>query len=200
MSEIRLIYFMYHHYQHCFLSKKPLMSPPATESFTLFPLLPQELRLQIWEAVAEEPNTVELSCTPTASYLPDGRWFSHTKPPTIFRICSESRAVAMAHYDVLTFSPDVVGIPCKTELYINFAVDTLWVCSDMHIKWARMLLSKNDQLKEKLRFLAVNEKLWKGLNQTDLTPGYSGGVLPLLPPTTPVACELKALEDVKFHS
>jgi 2EXR family len=199
MSEIRLIYFMYHHYQHCFLSKKPLMSPPSNESFTLFTLLPKELRLQIWEVVAEEPNTVELSCTPTASCLPDGRWFSHSKPPTIFRICSESRAVAMARYDVLTFSPDVVGIPLKTQLYINFSVDTLWVCSDMHIKWARMLLSKNGQLKEKLRFLAVSEKVWKDLNQTDLTPGSGGGVLPWLPPMTAVVCELKALEDVKFH-
>ena len=106
----------------------------------------------------------------------------------------------MALYDVLTFSPDVVGIPCKAELYINFAVDTLWVCGDMHIKWARMLLSKNDQLKEKLKFLAVNGKIWKDLNQTDLTPDYSGELLPWLPPTTAVACELKALEDVKFHS
>ena len=200
MSETRLIYFMYHHYQHCFISKAKLLPPPSTESFTVFPLLPTELRLKIWEHVADRPNTVELSCTPTASYLPDGRWFSHSKPPTIFHICLESRAVAMALYDVLTFSPDVVGIPCKAELYINFAVDTLWVCGDMHMKWARMLLSKNDQLKEKLKFLAVNEKIWKDLNQTDLTPGYSGGVLPWLPPTTAVACELKALEDVKFHS
>jgi hypothetical protein len=158
------------------------------------------LRLKIWEAVAEEPNTLELSCTPTASYLPDGRWFSHSKPPTIFSVCSESRAVAMARYDVLAFSPDVTGIPCKTELYINFDVDTLWVCADMHIKWARMLFSKNDQLKEKLKFLAVNEKTWKNLNQTDLTPGHSAGVLPWLPPSTAVVCELKALEDVKFHS
>ena len=90
-----------------------------------------ELRLKIWEAATEQPNTVELSCTPTASYLPNGRWFSHSKPPTIFRVCSESRAVAMQRYDVLTFSPDVVGIPCKMQIYINFDVDTLWVCSDM---------------------------------------------------------------------
>jgi hypothetical protein len=129
MSSTRLIYFMYHHYQHCFLSKVSKMTTPSTESFTLFPVLPAELRLKVWDMVAEEPNTLEISCTPTASYLPDGRWFSHSKPPTIFRICSESRAVAMAHYDVLTFSPDVVGIPCKGDLYINFSVDTLWVCS-----------------------------------------------------------------------
>jgi hypothetical protein len=132
MSEIRLIYFMYHHYQHCVISNAKPMPPSSTESFTLFPLLPIELRLKIWECVTEHPNTVELSCTPTASYLPDGRWFSHSKPPIIFQICSESRAVAMARYELLTFSPDVVGIPCKAGLYINFDVDTLWVCSDMH--------------------------------------------------------------------
>jgi 2EXR family len=200
MSETRLIFFMYHHYQHCFISKEKPMPPPSSSIFTLFPRLPTELRLKIWDAVAEEPNNVELSCTPTASYLPDGRWFSHSKPPVLFRICSESRAVAMAHYDVLTFSPDMVGIPYKGNLYINFAVDTLWVCADMHIKWARMLLSKNDQLKEKLKYLAVNEKIWKDLNQTDLTPRYSGGVLPWLPPAAAIVCELKALEDVRFHS
>jgi hypothetical protein len=134
MSEIRLIYFMYHHYQHCVISNvKPVPPPSSTESFTLFPLLPIELRLKIWECVAEHPNTVELSCTPTASYLPDGRWFSHSKHPIIFQICSESRAVAMARYELLTFSSDIVGIPCKGGLYINFDVDTLWVCSDMHV-------------------------------------------------------------------
>jgi hypothetical protein len=63
-----------------------------------------------------------------------------------------------------------------------------------------MLLSKNDQLKEKLKFLAVNEKIWKDLNETDLTPGYNGGMLPWLPPTKAIVCELKALEDVRFHS
>ena len=63
-----------------------------------------------------------------------------------------------------------------------------------------MLLSKTDQLKEKLKFLAINEKMWRDLNETDLTPGYSGGALPWLPPITAVVCELKALEDVKFHS
>jgi hypothetical protein len=131
MSEISLIFFMYHHSQHCVLSKKGLMPPLSTDSFTLFPLLPMELRLKIWEAATEDPNNLELSCTPTASYLPDGRWFSHSKPPIIFQVCSESRSVAMRCYDVLTFSPDVVGIPCKTQLYINFDVDTLWICADM---------------------------------------------------------------------
>lgn len=48
MSETRLIYFMYHHYQHCFISKGKLLPPPSTESFTVFPLLPTELRLKIW--------------------------------------------------------------------------------------------------------------------------------------------------------
>jgi len=69
-----------------------------------------------------------------------------------------------------------------------------------HIKWARMLLSKNAQLKKKLKFLAINEKVWKDLNETNLTPGYSGGALSWVPPTTAVVCELNALEDVKFHS
>ena len=202
MSSSSVIYFMYHHYQHCVL-KKSLMPDKSPDSFTLFPHLPAELRLKIWQTVASEPHQVELSCTPTASHIPSGRWFSHSKPPIIFRICSESRAAALSRYSDLTFSAEQIGVPCPHKLYINFSADTLWLCADLHVKWARDLLEKNEQLKEKLRFLAVNEKVWKELNEVNFSPSWNLSISTF--PSTwqesvPIRARLCALEDVRFHS
>src|ERR1700723_1115304 len=126
MCSTRAIYFMYHHYQYCLGTKEPYI-PPSPDSFPLFPLLPPELRLKIWQTVADEPRNVELCCTPTASNIPEGRWFTHTKPPIAFQICSESREVALMRYSVLKFSPDQIGLPTKSKLYINFVSETLWL-------------------------------------------------------------------------
>ncbi|KAF8858263.1 hypothetical protein BDZ45DRAFT_399636 [Acephala macrosclerotiorum] len=195
----RIIYFMYRHCQFC-VSAKEHTPEPSPDSFTLFPLLPFELRLKIWHFIANTPRTVELTCTPTASHLPEGRWFSHSKSPVIFRICSESRTIAQSQYSVLDFPSEQLGLPCSTPLRINFAADTLWLCGDLQSEWAWDLLEKNEQLKEKLRFLAVREKLWKALNQTELTPvpdAHLSGRAET--PRKYVYSGLKAIEDVKFH-
>jgi hypothetical protein len=177
------------------------MPTPSTEVFTLFPLLPKELRLQIWEEVAAQPRILELTCTPTSSSLPEGRWMSHTKTPSIFQVCSESQEIALASYSVLKFSDGQIGIPPKPPLYIDFEVDTLWFCGDLQSAWARDLLEKNEILKEKLKFLKVKEKTWKELNQVDLTPIWSSyaGVT-MNPCPTPVRSGLKVLEYISFHS
>ncbi|KUJ16377.1 uncharacterized protein LY89DRAFT_81330 [Mollisia scopiformis] len=195
----RIMYFMYHHCQYCTIGKETLPEP-SPDSFTLFPLLPFELRLKVWYIIANTPRTVELTCTPSAPYMPEGKWFSHSKSPVIFRICSESRTVAQSSYSTLDFSPDQLGIPCRIPLLINFAADTLWLCQDLQKDWARDLLEKNEHLREKLKFLAVKEKLWKELNEVELTP-----IPELQPPErtaipkNSVFCGLKAIEDVKFH-
>lgn len=195
----RIIYFMYHHCQFC-VSAKERTPEPSPDTFTLFPLLPFELRLKIWQFIANTPRTVELTCTPTASHLPEGRWFSHSKSPVIFRICSESRAVAQFEYSVLEFPPEQLGHPCSTPLQINFAADTLWLCGDLQPDWARDLLERNEQLKEKLKFLAVGEKMWKWLNQTELTPILDAHISGQVEaPRKDVYSGLKAIEDVKFH-
>lgn len=202
MSGAKIIYFMYHHYQHCITTLKSTQSPTSTDTFTLFPLLPPEIRLKIWQTIAAEPQTVELSCTPSSSYLPNGRWFSHSKPPAIFSICSESRAVALAQYTILTFSPDQIGVPWP-RLYLNFSVDTLWLCKDLCATSARDLLEKNQQLQKQLRFLVVEEKLWKVLNPITFTPSpiisLSGlGVDDMK--SRPITDYLEALENLSFAS
>lgn len=191
---------MYHHCQFC-VSAKERLPDPSPDKFTLFPLLPSELRLKVWHLIANGPRSVELTCTPTASHLPEGKWFSHSKSPVIFRVCSESRAVALSTYSILSFSADQIGMPCSMALRINFSADTLWLCGDLHPAWARDLLEKNEQLKEKLKFLAVKEKLWNELNEVELTP------LPeihhpekVVVPKEGIVKGLKAIKNVQFHS
>jgi hypothetical protein len=201
MSGVRIIYFMYHHYQHCIANISHPPNPKSMDTFTLFPLLPSEIRIKIWQTVASEPQTVELSCTPTSSYLPRGRWFTHNKPPTIFSINSESREVALLHYSILTFSPDQIGVPWP-KIYFNFDQDTLWLCDDLCSIWARDLLEKNEQLKTQLRFLSVEKQLWKSLNQT-VFPLVSNMNLPGMAVSNmdnpPIKENFTALEDLKSH-
>jgi hypothetical protein len=192
-----IVYFMLQHHQHC-LTPRESRPIPSSNSLTRFPLLPSELRLQIWDIISSEPRVVEISCTPSSSYLPGGRWISHTKPPVILHISRESRAVALSKISVLKFSPTQFGVPID-RLYINFLVDTLWLCSDLQVAWAKDLLENNDQLKEKLRFLVVREQVWKQLN-TSNKAGWNGEFFgPLEPDSDAVSSGLKALEEVKFH-
>ena len=193
----RIIYFMYHHTHHCVIPREKRITA-SKDSFTVFPLLPTELRLKIWEAVAEDPRVVELTCTPTASRIPEGRWFSHSKAPVIFRICAESRYIALQKFEVLKFHPDQIGIPPSITLYINFASESLHLCGDLQTAWARDLLEKNEQLKEKLRFIVVKENLWQDLNQVQFTPVWGYGSKE--EPPQAVRGGLTALVDVKFHS
>lgn len=188
---------MYHHTHHCVIPREKRITA-SSNSFTVFPLLPTELRLKIWEAIADEPRTVELTCTPTASHIPEGRWFSHSKAPVLFRVCSESRYVALQKFEVLEFHPDQIGIPPSITMYINFASESLHLCGDLQAAWARDLLEKNVQLKDKLRCICVKEKLWQDLNQMQLTPSWNLGNKE--DPLQAVRGGLKALVDVKFHS
>jgi hypothetical protein len=59
MSSTRVMQFVWHHQQHCMLNVEPKISLSSSEMFTLFPLLPAELRIKIWEAVAEERHAIE---------------------------------------------------------------------------------------------------------------------------------------------
>jgi len=198
----RIMYFMYHHAQHCSISAGPPPPAKSTDSFTLFPLLPAELRLKIWQTIAAERQIIELSCTPTSPNLPTGRWFSHTKTPIIFSVCSESRSVAVSEFTLLQFSPDQIGVP-RQSLYINWSRDTLWLCNDLSSVWAKDLLEKNEQIQAQLRFLAISESLWKTLNQSSASSSPTGRVPGMVRSDSPlldVKGNLRALENVKFHS
>lgn len=92
-------------------------------------------------------------------------------------------------------------MPCSIPLRINFSADTLWLCEDLQTDWARDLLEKNEQLKKQLKFLAVKEKLWKELNEVELTPIPESSALGrVAAPKKAVYCGLKAIEDVRFFA
>ena len=201
MSSMEPLHFLYHHSaKHCHVSQASSMSPPGKQLFTLFPLLPIELRLEIWEAACALPRTVELSCTPPTSHIPKGRWFSHSPHPVLFFVCHESREIALHQYSTLKFAEENFGMASSLPLYINLKSDTLWLCGDLQYPWARNLLEKNEQLKEGLRFLAVGESLWKQMNQVAFTPGPRETFSSVPISATPVRCGLKALDYLSFHS
>ena len=101
------------------------MAPLTT--FTLFPHLPFELRLKIWEIALSEPRTVTISCE--RAMLDRERRFakaftSSTLPPPLLRVNRESRFEALARYNP-SFKTDT----SPNLTYISFAQDTLR-CAD----------------------------------------------------------------------
>lgn len=177
----------------------------APEIFTLFPLLPSEIRVYIWELATTVPNTLELSCStpPTICSLPT--WWSHTPAPALFHTTSESRAVALSVFTLLEFGGTQIGVSWPRKLYMNFEYDTLSLDNDLHSRYARSLLVDNEMIKEKLKRIVLRQRLWEQLNEVALTPGPAidprwdsiGYALESFP--VAVAGGLKALVDVKFH-
>ncbi|CZR56411.1 uncharacterized protein PAC_06299 [Phialocephala subalpina] len=91
------------------------ISGPASSTqeptFTLFPLLPTELRLKVWEhyRAATPPQLLDFRlCPADIDYVPHKRKACFAHPhvlalrqqsiPTIMHICSESREVGLGHY------------------------------------------------------------------------------------------------------
>ncbi|KAG9243956.1 hypothetical protein BJ878DRAFT_97044 [Calycina marina] len=121
------LFFRYHRHQHCSVSVFPPL-PTITERFMFFSLLPPELRLKIWHTIAPELQAVELFCMFVSSNMQTGgSWFTHNKPPILFRVCSESRALAFFEYEQLLFSRDQVNQRWQT-LYINWERDSICFC------------------------------------------------------------------------
>lgn len=192
------LFFQYHRFQHCVLNVLPPTPPRSSDKFILFPLLPPELRLKIWQTIAQEPQTIELSCMFVSSNMSTGgRWFTHNSPPIIFSVCSESRAAAYYEYTLLDFSPEQIGQRWQT-VFINWERDTLWLCNDLSATWAKDLFGKNEQLKENLKNLSVGENLWKAINP--MGDGTATSPTGLKTKATDVVGKLRVLKGVEFHS
>ncbi|KAK1761425.1 hypothetical protein QBC47DRAFT_28583 [Echria macrotheca] len=95
-------------------STTPQTTPPTTTTpstttpteFTLFPSLPAELRLKIWEELLT-PRVILITCL-DSRFLPTKRAQLSHRPslppvPILLHICRESRALALRHYE-LTFA------------------------------------------------------------------------------------------------
>jgi 2EXR family len=77
-----------------------ITSPPH---FLLFPLLPSELRLNIYKqtlALNSTPRILKISYSPSLN-----RYISNTPPPILLSISSESRAYILQNYTNLSLGP-----------------------------------------------------------------------------------------------
>jgi hypothetical protein len=93
---------------------KPISSPP--NSFHLFPRLPPELRLKIWN------YTITTSSFVPVRWSQSQRVFLSTrKPPTILHICQESRIFGLKTY-TLSFASS----PEFARIYFSFEDDVVF--------------------------------------------------------------------------
>ncbi|KAI2466695.1 serine carboxypeptidase S28-domain-containing protein [Annulohypoxylon bovei var. microspora] len=100
---------------------------PLTE-FTLFPALPTELRIKIWNE-SFQPRVVELhsqSFTDGVGEVP--KWVSNCSNPAALSVCFEARMLARAHFSVLLpVFRSKLGEPILRGLYFDPASDLLAV-------------------------------------------------------------------------
>lgn len=103
--------------------------------FTLFPTLPAELRLRIWEITLTEPRTVTLTCDkPTvASLQPSAIRNAHVfrsdlRPPSLLHVNRESRDEALQVYKPYFKTSRIKNntyVSGQSYIYIAFHLDTL---------------------------------------------------------------------------
>ncbi|KAE9367440.1 hypothetical protein N431DRAFT_561418 [Stipitochalara longipes BDJ] len=104
----------------------------APQTFTLFPSLPFELRLKIWDLALSEPRTVTISCH--REKLDRDRRFakaftSLTPPPPLLHVNRESRFEALSRY--LPFFKTETS---EVYTYISFSQDTI-KCADSVLEY-----------------------------------------------------------------
>lgn len=140
------------------MSQAPATAPPT--SFALFPKLPAELQLTIWEFVisaADEVPEVHLHLS-LAPYYPTHlteQWFVDTGWPVTAHVCRASRETLFKSGHLRLRHSSVAGFPVPFRTF-NPAIDTLYVPRSrfMHM---RCFLSRpaNAPLARSLRHIAV---------------------------------------------
>ncbi|KAN0096037.1 hypothetical protein V8E51_014842 [Hyaloscypha variabilis] len=127
--------------------RNALISPyrRSSPSFPKFPLLPVEIRLQIWE-MAMVPRVHELH--PCARLYNDRMTFrsNASSTPSIFHVCHESREIAVQNHQLMEYEPPRSGTSGKGVLrfYFNPAIDTLLLNSLMGLFIMFMLLEDEE--------------------------------------------------------
>ena len=141
---------------------------PALKEFTLFPKLPKELRIKVWQFAAREPRIVEVCQSQDAQYItygtPRDDWdsknsapfYSPTALPVILHINVESRTIALEHYSI-SFPHD----SHPAQIYYNPAVDILYFpawCFRYHIDHFEFVTPP--EIKNTIRRIAIDNLVW----------------------------------------
>lgn len=127
--------------------------------FTLFPQLPAELRLKVWQQ-SFNPRTVELHSRRThyaQTHTP--RWHSSCGNPAALAVCAESRAEALPFYSV----PLPIGDNGRL-LYLNPAVDTVVILGELDFRRLAALFgtaSALDPTRRGLQRVGLSVTCWR---------------------------------------
>ncbi len=117
----------------------------SSPKFHKFPLLPVEIRLQIWE-LAFIPRVHELH--PCAKLYNERMTFrsNASRTPAVFHACHESRTVALQTHQLMEYEPPRSGTSGKGILRFYFcpAIDTLLLNSLMGLFIMFMLLEDEE--------------------------------------------------------
>ncbi|KAK4226010.1 hypothetical protein QBC38DRAFT_510695 [Podospora fimiseda] len=145
------------------------------QEFHLFPLLPPELRLKIWN-LSFLPRTIELHSrrihyADTEDYRSGGspKWKSNSSNPASLSVCIESRIAALEHYTVclpldsrLSDSGDTAG----RVVYFNLQHDTVALLGDLNftrlnklLDWFRDQECQNQKRKRRKGYIAGLRRL-----------------------------------------
>ncbi|KAL2062418.1 hypothetical protein VTL71DRAFT_6684 [Oculimacula yallundae] len=124
------------------------------DSFTLFPSLPSELRIKIWQQTFPAPRIVPVRFNRLTS-----QYVSNAPPPALLHVCSQSRSIFLETYTNLLLSPRYTS-----TVFVNFAHDTVFFdsldCSpdgDLAIDLA------SSPCRDRIRHLAIDAQLWEVL-------------------------------------
>lgn len=128
------------------------------KEFTLFPLLPSEIRLKIWGFALSEPRLIVASYT-TATGDDDKRVFVDTPQlPSCLSACRESREAALKKYEKCIMT-SLSGSPIT---FINFANDQFLLGgpdADLDMDYLMSIIAPGTS--HKIRFLHVSRGCWK---------------------------------------
>lgn len=116
----------------------PSSSPSSPSTFPLFPDLPVELRLKVWELLLQ-PRIIIAACLDAATEAPKraqlARRRSLPRVPPLLHVCAEARALALRRYG-LAFAwriPSMVAAPASRgpRVWFDFAADTLLLLGEL---------------------------------------------------------------------
>jgi hypothetical protein len=121
------------------------------QRFTLFPQLPKELRLKIWE-FAQEPRIVEVCQTQDSA-----AFYSPTALPMLLHISRESRHIALQNYALSFPNGDQ-----PATIYYNPSIDILYFpawCDDRGSIWY-FERNTSPEARGKIKRLAIDNLVW----------------------------------------